>query len=95
MFGGHSNLLDLLLRDDSFNANLSFRKKCDPACRVLRKKYDSLIQFTLTGKLFGVGRETIRNHPKKYAADLNRIGSDGCPSALSQGEIDQIVAMIW
>jgi hypothetical protein len=59
MLGEHSCLLELRLRDDSFNVSLSSREQCYSTRRILRTEYDPSGSFALIGKRFRVDRGTI------------------------------------
>jgi hypothetical protein len=85
--GEHSHLVELLFLDGRFKESTSFREQCYFACRILRTEHDPPVPFALLGKGFGVDRGTIRNHAKKYAADLKAIGCPERPSTLRQDEI--------
>jgi hypothetical protein len=92
MLSKHSHHLELLMKEVSFNASLSFREQCYSACRILRTDNDPPVPFALIGKIFEIDQVTTRNHANKYAADLNRIGSPGRQLALLQDKIDHIIA---
>jgi hypothetical protein len=90
VLGEHSCLLDLPLRDDSFDARLSFYKSCYSASWLLRTEHDFSVPFTLIAKLLGVDQRTIRSHAKKYVADFNDTESPRRLSALPQDKVDNI-----
>jgi hypothetical protein len=94
MLGADSSLLELFLRENPFDVSLSFREQCSSACRILRMEHDTPVPAAFISTLFGVDRGIVRNHTKKYAADLNRIGSHGRLSALPRDETNQNMAMV-
>jgi hypothetical protein len=90
----HSYLLELLLSDASFQASTSFREQCYHACRILRAEQDPPVPFSLIGKVFQVDKGTVRKHARKYADDLDAIGSPGRPPLFTPEQIDEIVKTI-
>jgi transposase len=57
-------------------------------------EYEPPVPFALIDTVFGAEQETVRNHAKKYATELNAVKSPVRPSTLRQEEVDRLVSII-